>query len=144
MVTEDTRLPEKSHQRRSLHAHGSRTRSNPHAHLHTLPPRGRRASHPGWEAPIPLAPLPLAALAAAPTSLGNLRPALGRAPGPPGLPCCPRGSLFFLADLHPGEIQRTAPFRGGPCFTLGVYGRRYLLDLLLERRPFVGQKVGEQ
>lgn len=115
------------------------SRPPPHSAAAGLP----RASHPGWEAPLPLPPLPLAALAAAPTSLSNLRPALGRAPGPPGLPRYPCGSPF-QPNLHPGEIQRTAAFPGGPCFTLGVYGRRYFLNLLLERRPSVGQKVGEQ
>lgn len=130
MVTEDTLRPDKSHQCRSLHAHGSLLRSNPSALFSTLLPRGQSAPFTrGGEAPLPLAPLPLAAWLASPTPLRNLRSALGRSPGPHH-----RGSLFLQPNLHSRGIRRT-PLSGSPRFTLRVRGKHCLLGLFLERRP---------
>lgn len=101
------------------------------------------AAHPGREAPSPLRPSPWppgrprprSSATSAPPSAAL--PALGDCPVPWQIP-------LPLARTASQRKTGTAPFPGGPHFTLAVYGRRYLLGSLLECGPSVERKVGEQ
>lgn len=141
MVTEDTLRPEKSHQCRSLYAHGSLLSSNPSARFRTLPPRAgaRRSPRAGGAAP-PCVPPPgcLAGRAHAPPQPSLRLRKLSRPEGRPH----PYGSLFLQPDLHSRENRRT-PLAGSRRFT-PTRARKVLLARLVSRTQTICRMLGRK